>query len=112
MTDYFPKHSMPNLPFVLKTETTIQEGKLQQDKLCYLVEPLGDLFCVGLWETCPLDLLNVKESAVVQDLSFKEAARKLGVAASTVSNHLSRVYRKLKISSRTELADIVHSVSS
>jgi DNA-binding NarL/FixJ family response regulator len=46
--------------------------------------------------------------AVSQGLSFKEAARKIGVAPSTVANHLYRVYRKLGVYSRTELAALVH----
>jgi DNA-binding CsgD family transcriptional regulator len=46
--------------------------------------------------------------AVSQGLSFKQAARKIGVAPSTVANHLYRVYRKLGVQSRTELAAVVH----
>jgi transcriptional regulator, LuxR family len=45
-------------------------------------------------------------ATVVRGLSFKQAARLLGVAPSTVANHLYRVYRKLGINSRTELAQM------
>ncbi|MEH6348150.1 MAG: LuxR C-terminal-related transcriptional regulator, partial [Bermanella sp.] len=63
-------------------------------------------------ETSPLDLLSAREQEVMQaitrGLSFKEAAREIGVAPSTVSNHLYKIYRKLNISSRSELALVVN----
>lgn len=79
-------------------------------------EPFGDdrgeLFVLQIWKSGPLDRLTVRErqvvTAVAQGLSFKQAARKIGVAPSTVANHLYRVYRKLGVSSRTELAALVH----
>jgi DNA-binding NarL/FixJ family response regulator len=70
------------------------------------------MFIVYLWPTGPLDRLTPREReivfAVAQGLSFKQAAKKIGVAPSTVANHLYRVYRKLGVYSRTELAALVH----
>ncbi|MES0874550.1 helix-turn-helix transcriptional regulator [Sinimarinibacterium thermocellulolyticum] len=75
-------------------------------------EPLGDLFLLTIWPAGPLDRLTSREREIVfciaQGLSFKEAAKKIGVAPSTVANHLYRVYRKLGVYSRTELAALVH----
>jgi DNA-binding CsgD family transcriptional regulator len=75
-------------------------------------EALGDLFLLHIWTAGPLDRLTVRErevvNAVAQGLSFKQAAKKIGVAPSTVANHLYRVYRKLGVYSRTELAALVH----
>jgi DNA-binding CsgD family transcriptional regulator len=75
-------------------------------------EALGDLFLIHLWTAGPLDRLTARErevvNAVAQGLSFKQAAKKIGVAPSTVANHLYRVYRKLGVYSRTELAALVH----
>ncbi|SER11741.1 regulatory protein, luxR family [Solimonas aquatica] len=75
-------------------------------------EAYGDLFLVILWPAGPLDRLTAREREVVfcvaQGLSFKQAAKKIGVAPSTVANHLYRVYRKLGVCSRTELAGLVH----
>jgi DNA-binding CsgD family transcriptional regulator len=75
-------------------------------------ETLGDLFLLHIWTAGPLDRLTVRErevvNAVAQGLSFKQAAKKIGVAPSTVANHLYRVYRKLGVYSRTELAALVH----
>jgi DNA-binding NarL/FixJ family response regulator len=81
-------------------------------KLCVRAEPLGDVFLVYLWPAGPLDRLTQREReivyAVAQGLSFKQAAKKIGVAPSTVANHLYRVYRKLGVYSRTELAALVY----
>lgn len=96
------------LPFPLPAagQTTSHE------RLCVRCEALGDLFMLQIWKAGPLDRLTPRERQIVmavsQGLSFKQAARKIGVAPSTVANHLYRVYRKLGVSSRTELAAVVH----
>ncbi len=105
---YYPNAFSGRLPFsLLDDKTRLLEGQLRFNK-----EKLGDLICVSIWETSPLDLLSAREQEVVQaithGLSFKQAARDIGVAPSTVSNHLYRVYRKLNISSRSELAQLVN----
>jgi DNA-binding CsgD family transcriptional regulator len=78
--------------------------------------PLADLFLVTAWRAGPLDRLTLREREIVtcvaQGLSFKQAAKKVGVAPSTVANHLYRVYRKLGVYSRTELAALVYPASS
>lgn len=96
------------LPFPLPAPgETITRGKL-----CVHCESLGDLFVVQIWRAGPMDRLTSREREIVmavsQGLSFKQAARKIGVAPSTVANHLYRVYRKLGVNSRTELATVVH----
>lgn len=74
-------------------------------------EPLGDLVVVYLRPQQVLDRLTEREREIVHwithGLSFKEVAKKLGVATSTVANHLYRIYKKLGVSSRTELAQLV-----
>ncbi len=66
---------------------------------------------MSIRQSNPVDNLTEREKEIVQwitkGLSFKEVAKKLTVAPSTVSNHLYRVYHKLGISSRTELAKLV-----
>lgn len=83
--------------------------------LCVKSETVGDLACVLVWEAGPLDRLTHRERetvfAVTQGLSFKQAARKIGVAPSTVANHLYRIYRKLGVNSRSELAGMVYPAS-
>jgi LuxR family maltose regulon positive regulatory protein len=54
-----------------------------------------------------LALLTVRETQVValllEGLTNKGIARKLGLSAETVKDHLKRIYHKLEVSSRIEL---------
>lgn len=106
---HFPAHrGQPGLPFTLPAPGhTALHGALS-----LRCETFGDLFVLQLWQAGPLDRLTPRErevvTAVSQGLSFKQAARKIGVAPSTVANHLYRIYRKLGVTSRTELAALVH----
>jgi DNA-binding CsgD family transcriptional regulator len=107
---HFPQHAGTHLPLPIPPpgETVQTHG------LCFRSEPIGVLHIVHCWAMGPLDRLTVREreivSAVVHGLSFKQAARKIGVAPSTVANHLYRIYRKLGVNSRTALADLFHAV--
>lgn len=109
LEEHFPDtERREGLPFPLPAAgDTVTRGKL-----CVRCEALGDLYMVQIWRAGPLDRLTNREREIVmavsQGLSFKQAARKIGVAPSTVANHLYRVYRKLGVSSRTELATVVH----
>ncbi|MGQ0622072.1 MAG: response regulator transcription factor [Panacagrimonas sp.] len=109
LDEAFPERDRSrSLPFPLPAAgQTVTHGRL-----CVRCEPLGELLVLTIWKAGPLDRLTAREHEVVmavsQGLSFKQAARKIGVAPSTVANHLYRVYRKLGVSSRTELATIVH----
>lgn len=95
------------LPFPLPAPGT----EAHHSSLIATAEPLGKLFVVYLRPQHVLDGLTEREREIVywitHGLSFKEVAKKLGVASSTVSNHLYRIYKKLGISSRTELAQLV-----
>lgn len=108
LEEKFPQHRQPTLPFAIPPagQTVVM------DTLCAYSEPADDMFIVYLWPTGPLDRLTPREHeivvAIAQGLSFKQAAKKIGVAPSTVANHLYRVYRKLGVYSRTELAALVH----
>ena len=72
------------------------------------IAPLGELLQITVRKVHPLDQLSAREQQIVhwiiQGLTFKEVARELGIAPSTISNHLYRIYRKLEITSRSELA--------
>lgn len=105
---HFPGQRLHRLPFA-----TPKAGETHTfNGLCTKVESLGELSCVLIWEAGPLDRLTSRERetvfAVTQGLSFKQAARKIGVAPSTVANHLYRIYRKLGVNSRSELASLVY----
>lgn len=108
LEEHFPQRTPNKLPFTLPPAGEIR----MLDNVCVKTEAVGDMSIVWLWPSGPLDRLTSREReiviAVAQGLSFKQAARKIGVAPSTVANHLYRVYRKLGVYSRTELATLVH----
>ncbi len=100
--------SMLKLPFTLDLTKTEYEIDGLQVKL----KSLKDLFLVEIWpQGPPLDSLSQREREIVQTLAkgltFKEAARELGLSPSTVSNHLYRVYQKLNIGSKSELLQLL-----
>ena len=105
---HFPDRPPQQLPFALPPdgETVVLGG------LCIRVEPLDDLHSVHVWPAGPLDHLTRRErdvvAAVAHGLSFKQAAKRIGIAPSTVANHLYRVYRKLGVYSRAALAELVY----
>lgn len=105
---HFPSQKAHRLPFEVPPEGEVR----RVHGLCIKAQPVGDLACVLIWEAGPLDRLTTRERetvyAVTQGLSFKQAARKIGVAPSTVANHLYRIYRKLGVNSRSELAGLVY----
>jgi len=108
MEQHFPQHTPKQLPFAVPEagETRVH------GELCVRTEALGEQIIVHCWPVGPLDRLTSREReivvAVAHGLSFKQAARKIGVAPSTVANHLYRIYRKLGVNSRTALADLIH----
>jgi DNA-binding CsgD family transcriptional regulator len=108
LDERMPEREVQRLPFAVPAPGTI----VPRGELMVRCEQLGDLFLIILWPAGPLDRLTAREREIVycvaQGLSFKQAAKKIGVAPSTVANHLYRVYRKLGVYSRTELASIVH----
>lgn len=112
MDQHWPDHAASQLPFEVPEpgETRLING------LCFSSESVGELMLVHCWPMGPLDRLTSREReivvAVAHGLSFKQAARKIGVAPSTVANHLYRIYRKLGVNSRTALADLIHAVPS
>ncbi|HUS23754.1 MAG TPA: helix-turn-helix transcriptional regulator [Candidatus Binatia bacterium] len=108
LDQHFPGRQPHEFPLTLPPPgETRTEGRL-----CVKTQPLGDLSCVLIWPAGPLDRLTSREReivfAVTQGLSFKQAARKIGVAPSTVANHLYRIYRKIGVNSRSELASLVY----
>lgn len=104
----FPAWQGGRLPFALPLERPAVETHVQD--LLISATPVGDLFCVRAREEGPMDVLTKREREIVHSvcrgLSYKEVARPLGIAPSTVSNHVYRVFEKLGVTSRTELAKL------
>jgi DNA-binding CsgD family transcriptional regulator len=91
------------LPFDLE----LSRKSYAVDGLQVELQPFNDLIIVEIWPQGPLDSLSIREHEIVQilakGLTFKEAAKELGLSPSTVSNHLYRIYQKLNIGSKSEL---------
>lgn len=105
---HFPDWRSQALPFALPPpgERVVENG------LCIDSEAFGDLFCVRVWEERPTDTLPERDRDIVngvcKGMTFKEIAREMDLAPSTVSNRLYRIYRKLGVTSRASLARLVH----
>ncbi|NKF21459.1 helix-turn-helix transcriptional regulator [Solimonas marina] len=112
LDERMPNREVQRLPFPMPAPGTCET----HDDLMVRCESLGELYLIIIWPAGPLDRLTAREREIVysvaQGLSFKQAAKKIGVAPSTVANHLYRVYRKLGVYSRTELAELVHPQST
>ncbi len=110
--DTFPHHTAQMLPFSLPENAK----EFPADGLFVRTQRYGDLWRVEVRPIVPLDQLTVREQqvveAVTQGLSFKQAAKQLQLSPSTVSNHLYRVYQKLNINNRAELADLLRQTRS
>ncbi len=80
--------------------------------LCARCEVLGELNFIQLWPETPLDSLSAKDRSIcekiAQGLSFKEIARRLNLAPSTVSNRFYSALDKLKVENRTQLLRLLH----
>lgn len=108
MERYYPGHSSNRLPFPCPNLGKPADiGELHVE-----VKSKADLLCVYARPQTPLDKLTLREQTIAHKVShgltFKEIARDMDVAPSTVSNHLYRIYKKLGIISRNDLAKIVH----
>ena len=88
-----------------------EQNELLVDDVLIHSEKLGDLYRLSLRECSPIDRLTAREQQVVegvtQGLSFKQIAKRLELSPSTISNHLYRIYQKLNINNRSELADMI-----
>lgn len=89
----------------------VSKSEQLHEELLIHSEQLGDLYRISVRECSAIDKLTAREQEVVdgvtQGLSFKQIAKKLELSPSTVSNHLYRIYQKLNINNRSELADLI-----
>ena len=76
----------------------------------FVLQPMGKLYKISARQLNALDCLSQRElevaSWIIKGLTFKEAAREIGLSPSTVSNHLYRIYSKLGISRRQDLSKL------
>lgn len=80
--------------------------------VCYQTRPINnELWLVEVWERGGVDVLTPSERRVAallaEGLTYREAARKLGITVSTITNHANRIYDKLNIRNKAQLAQVV-----
>lgn len=102
LIDHFiPSSETQRLPFA------IVDGAPKISQLSFHIVQEGDLYIVGVRPTHCLDQLTEREWQVVDGIrsgkTFKTIGKELQLSASTVANHLYRIYRKLGINQRNEL---------
>ncbi len=73
--------------------------------------PWGDGMMVFGRELGPLDMLSSRELEIARELatgsSYKQIARRLRISPSTVTNHVNAIYRKLDVTGKSQLAQIL-----
>lgn len=75
------------------------------------VTPLGDVLRVQARERSLFDALGKRQQEIAmcyaRGESYREIAESLGLAESTVRNHVAAIFKKCRVSSKVELAAIV-----
>jgi len=103
--------NLQKLPFELKEI----ESEYSYNNLQISQTRLGDLFRINIRLKNQFDQLTVREKQVVsgicQGQTFKQIAKNLHLSPSTISNHLYRIYLKLGVNSRSELAKLNQLIS-
>ncbi|WP_436636860.1 response regulator transcription factor [Microbaculum sp. FT89] len=88
--------------------TVLLRGKAWQGRsITAFAEKLGEQYLVRLTSLGVFAELTPREREIahfyVTGLTFREIARELGVAPATVRNHISNIFEKLNVASKTEL---------
>lgn len=109
--DIVEKHFSPSTKQIFPFSIPFEGKQHIADDFVFTSEPLGELYRLRVRSKRKLDSLTPREIEVVEGvtngLSFKLIAKQLALSPSTVSNHLYRIYQKLNINSRTELAELM-----
>lgn len=95
------------LPFKIEWTDSLAYTGMTFARLFVRVSPLDDGYALTVREDRRITLLSRREQEVARRIAdgktFKQIAEELGLAVSTVSTHLYRVYDKLAISKRSDL---------
>lgn len=111
----YPAAEFSRLPFPLPAGLELDSAgsrgrNLNAGGLQLRVNSVDGLLLLHLRAKHPFDELSPREQdiarAMVRGESYKFLARKLGLAASTVANHASNIYRKLGVFSREEVRQL------
>lgn len=106
----YPDWNGGALPFDLPED--LNRDVIEVGALNVYGEFLADLTLVRVWRRERLEALTEREMQIAElaasGRSYKLIARELGISPSTVSNHLHRIYTKVGVANRNQLADMVN----
>lgn len=110
-----------DLPTAVQLSLSVPEalrrdgGEFVHQGLRLRVVPQGPLYLLNARRPLPLDTLSAREQEIARQLArgktMKSIARQLDIAVTTVTNHTSRIYRKLGVHRREDLIELLGSES-
>ena len=99
-----------SLPFVLRWGPRLMSNGHVYKSLCFRIERVEDsVYDVTVYRNRRLPCITPREWAVAErvarGMTYKEIAREMDVASSTVSSHVYTIYDKIGVRRRSELVD-------
>jgi DNA-binding CsgD family transcriptional regulator len=113
LKDEWPRWRGPELPEVIADGKILNGAQTQfvGNKIVLLSQPQGELFLLSVRKKDSLDNLSPREGQVASlfasGKSYKEVARELGISPVTVRNTLANIYKKIGVSDKGELTNIL-----
>ena len=110
LTEEFQVPGFTVLPCPVPADAIAEDGIFSHGPLHFRLSKQGQLYVIYARRRTALDGLSPREQEIARALStgktFKSVARQFDIAISTVANHASRIYKKLGIYRREELAEL------
>ena len=112
LKDQWPDWAGPALPAEVDAVRAAQIGEqFRGSEVVMESKRLDDLILVQAWPRGSLTMLTPREEQIAESyaagLTCKEIATELDLAPSTVRSHLESIYRKLEVSNKVELFQLV-----
>ncbi len=117
VAQHYPRWNGPALPGELGELASVNTlEKRIVGRLTFQVDPSGDVFLLRVRPVLPIDRLSKRERQVAllfaSGETTKEIAEHLTIAPNTVRVHVSRVYEKLGVVNKAELASMLARLDS
>jgi len=107
----WPRWHGGRLPQPLREAVAAHRRAYQGLRIAVKIDFSGELPTLHARECSPLDALAPRQRQIAQHLSegktYKEIAQDLGLSASTVTNHANAIYRKLGVSGKVQLVNLI-----
>lgn len=110
--DQWPDWAGPALPAELDLVEAAKDGEQYRGSEVVVESAmLDDLILVQAWPRGSMTMLTPREEQIAESyaagLTYKEIATELDLAPSTVRSHIESIYRKLEVSNKVELFQLV-----